>query len=52
MWGVCDCCWLLDGDCRTKLVTWCSLCSSWLCEPCKFDPLRRARAAMVKRWKQ
>ena len=46
--GACEVCELLDSDQRAKRVSWCSLCGAWLCEACRRNPLRRARAAWRK----
>jgi hypothetical protein len=35
----------LDGDQRSKEVTYCSLCDKFMCAPCRRNPLRRAAAA-------
>ena len=41
----CDVCLLLDGDQRSKEVTYCSLCDKFMCASCRRNPLRRAAAA-------
>lgn len=46
--GVCDVHRLLEGDTRSRLVQWCSLCAAWLCDDCRTDPVRRARAAIAR----
>lgn len=46
--GVCDVCFLLDGDDSWKPVKYCSLCDSFLCDDCRGRYDLRAIAA-VKR---
>lgn len=46
--GMCDVCFLLDGDSRLRPVFWCNSCDAWLCDTCVGDPWRRARAG----WKR
>jgi hypothetical protein len=46
MMGWCTCCARLEGDYTEKPVAYCSLCDAWLCERCRGDWLRRARAAL------
>jgi hypothetical protein len=41
----CDVCLLLDGDRRSKEVTYCKLCDKFMCAACNRNPLRRAAAA-------
>jgi hypothetical protein len=44
--GVCTCCARLDDDQTEKPVAYCSLCDAWLCDRCRGDYWRRARAAL------
>lgn len=44
---VCDCCRILDDDWQVKLCRFCEFCQAWLCDRCRRDPWRRARAAMA-----
>ena len=44
----CDVCAILDGDERQKLVVLCELCGAWMCADCKENPIRRARALVVR----
>jgi hypothetical protein len=46
--GVCDVHALLEHDTRPRPVQWCALCEAWLCDQCRGDLKRRARA-MLKR---
>lgn len=45
--GVCTCCERLDGDTSPKMVAYCSVCDAWLCDECREDYWRRARAALA-----
>ena len=47
--GVCDVCHILDNDERQYPVTWCDRCGAFLCDRCRLDRVRRARA-MVSRF--
>ncbi len=47
--GVCECCRRLDNATQPKPVTWCGLCQAWLCDRCRGDLFRRARAALTGR---
>lgn len=41
-------CDLLDGDRSPKPVIYCGFCDAWLCDRCKQDMARRARAAAAR----
>jgi len=45
---ICDVCRLIDGDLTRKSVTYCGFCKAWMCEKCRKDPIRRARAVLAK----
>jgi hypothetical protein len=47
--GVCEVCYLLDGDTTVKQVEYCSLCDAWMCEQCRNNYLRRMKAMIVRR---
>jgi hypothetical protein len=47
--GVCEVHDLLDGDRRPRLVLFCSMCQAWICDECRGNWGRRARAALMKR---
>lgn len=47
--GVCEVCWLLDGDSSPKPVSYCTVCQAWICGRCLHDAVRRLRAAAIKR---
>ena len=46
--GPCDACSLIDGDTSEKAITKCRACDADLCEGCKGDWPRRARAAAIR----
>jgi len=42
----CDVCELVDGDASVKADTrYCPLCKAWMCNRCRGDLTRRAKAA-------
>jgi hypothetical protein len=45
---VCDVCRLVDDDEAPKPCRFCAWCKSWLCERCRPDLMRRARAATIQ----
>jgi hypothetical protein len=47
--GTCDVCRLVRKDDTPKLVRYCAVCKTWLCERCSRDWPARARAALLKR---
>jgi len=44
----CDVCVLVDGDHGVKQVGYCSLCNAWMCEACRSDTVRRAKAWKIR----
>lgn len=46
--GVCEACLRIDRDNRIKNVTFCPLCNAWLCDSCKRNWPRRAKAAALR----
>lgn len=44
----CDVCDLVDGDYSEKNVTYCPRCDANLCQRCFWNPIRRARAALIR----
>lgn len=46
--GQCDVCRILDGDTSGKAVKFCPLCSAWMCDSCRANPIRRAQAAAMR----
>ena len=50
--GVCDVCLLVDGDDSAKTVSFCSFCQSWICQRCSQNPIKRARAAGLRKLQQ
>jgi hypothetical protein len=47
--GVCDVHRLVDGDTRERWVLFCTMCESWICDECRGNWPKRARAAILKR---
>jgi hypothetical protein len=47
--GVCDVHALLDNDRRERPVMFCPMCQAWICDECRGNWGRRARAALLKR---
>ena len=41
----CRVCELLDGDRASKPVLFCGMCGAWICDACRPNWIRRARAA-------
>ena len=46
--SICDVCFLLDMDGSKKIVEFCSVCNSFICDRCRNDWERRAKAALEK----
>lgn len=45
---VCDVCKLVDNDTTVKRCEYCTLCKSWICDPCRPRMERRAMAMYYK----
>lgn len=48
----CRVCTLLDNDESVKLVHWCKDCTAYICDPCRSDMIRRARAFVANKVEQ
>jgi len=48
MRAICKVCQLIDKDETTKEVHFCVQCNEWICEECRPNMLKRAKAALVK----
>lgn len=47
--GPCDACRLIDGDFSPKHVQYCKVCDAYLCDRCRPNPWRRAKAAVLRK---
>jgi hypothetical protein len=47
--GPCTVCIVLDHDTSEKLVSYCAMCDAYLCDRCRSDMGRRARAFLAMR---
>lgn len=46
--GVCDVHRLCDKDVASRKVRYCSVCKSWICDECRGNWPKRAKAALLK----
>lgn len=51
MMRACDVCTLVDGDETPKETGYCGICRAHMCEPCRDDTPRRARAMALRHLK-
>lgn len=45
---VCEVHRLVDGDTTIRLVKWCELCKAFICDDCRPNPIKRAKAAALR----
>ena len=48
MRGICRVCELVDKNKKLKYVTYCNVCEAWMCLECEWNPLKRAKAALIE----
>ncbi len=48
--GQCDCCKLVDGDEKFKVVKYCEICDAYICEKCEKNWIKRSIAYLKKKF--
>lgn len=46
--GICDVHRLVDGDAGIRKVLWCKVCQAWICDECRPDLVKRAKAMAIR----